>query len=249
MTDQKDTAVSTERLAEMLAGLEGVTPGPWGVWREPTFTQADAIRELTFQVESTPIADFAKAVYLLDANGKCPATTGCGASSAANADHIARCDPDTIRAILTELLSRRSTDGEAASKPLPMDTAPKDGSTLPLFVQFDGDSSVGAFEDADEGWTIGTNNLANTGEDEWEIVGWDWEQDTYRQARTAKPVGWLPFHPIPIEPVAVTDEMVERAISAIYGSRGVDGRVVTMNRLEAKATARLALTATLQVKP
>jgi hypothetical protein len=115
-TPTRDSAVSPvrelsdERLAEMLAGLEGVTAGPWGVWREPTFTQADAIRELTFQVENTPVEDFAKAVYLLDAGGKCPATTGCGPSSAANAAHIARCDPDTMRAILTELLSRRSLD-------------------------------------------------------------------------------------------------------------------------------------------
>lgn len=100
--------VTDEKIEEMLAGLEGVTPGPWGVWREPTFTQADAIRELTFQVESTPIADFAKAVYLLDAGGKCPATTGCGPSSAVNADHIARCDPDTMRSILTELQSLRA---------------------------------------------------------------------------------------------------------------------------------------------
>lgn len=99
--------VSDERLAEMLAGLEGVTPGPWGVWREPTFTQADAIRELTFQVESTPIADFAKAVYLLDAGGKCPATTGCGPSSAANAAHIARLAPETVRSIISELLASR----------------------------------------------------------------------------------------------------------------------------------------------
>lgn len=78
--------------------------------------------------------------------------------------------------------------------PRPMDTAPKDGTMLRLFVRFDGDSNVGPFEDTGEGWTIGTNNMSNTGEDRWDIVGWDWEQDTFRQAHTAVPLGWLPFH-------------------------------------------------------
>lgn len=77
--------------------------------------------------------------------------------------------------------------------PNPMSTAPKDGTMLRLLVRFDGDSSVGAFEDADTGWTIGANNLANTGDDQWDVVGWDWEQDTFRQAHTAEPIGWLPF--------------------------------------------------------
>lgn len=49
----------------------------------------------------------------------------------------------------------------------PMDTAPKDGSILRLLVKFDRKSAAGAFEDtAGPSWTIGTNNMANTGEDQ-----------------------------------------------------------------------------------
>lgn len=120
-------------------------------------------------------------------------------------------------------------------KPCPMDTAPKDGSMLRLFCRFDGDSSTGAFEDADEGWTIGTNNLANTGEDVWDIVGWDWMQDTFRQAHTAQPLGWLPFHAVsgPAVRDGVTDEMVEAAYQAFMHNK----RPGFMEALRAAITA------------
>lgn len=96
----------------------------------------------------------------------------------------------------------------------PMDTAPKDGTMLRLFCRFDGDSSTGAFEDADEGWTIGTNNMANTGEDVWDIVGWDWMQDTFRQAHTAQPLGWLPFHADPEPASGLLQQIAIRAEQA-----------------------------------
>lgn len=95
--------ISKERLAEIRAAAEKATPGPWGVWTEPTPSKDRAIDELAYQVMSTPDADFAEAVYLLDAAGKCPATTGCGPTSAANAAHIANCDPQTILALLDAL--------------------------------------------------------------------------------------------------------------------------------------------------
>jgi hypothetical protein len=108
MTITNTEAVSDAELNEMLAGLEGVTPGPYDVWAEPTPTKDAAIDELAYQVmQSEP---FAEAVYLLNAGGKCPATTGCGPSSEANAAHFARCDPDTIRYLVTQELSRRAAN-------------------------------------------------------------------------------------------------------------------------------------------
>jgi hypothetical protein len=108
MTITNSEAVSDAELNEMLAGLEGVTPGPYDVWAEPTPTKDAAIDELAYQVmQSEP---FAEAVYLLNAGGKCPATTGCGPSSEANAAHFARCDPDTIRYLVTQELSRRAAN-------------------------------------------------------------------------------------------------------------------------------------------
>lgn len=65
---------------------DGSTPTPWDVWREPTDTRAAAIAELTAQVEATE--PFAGAVWLLNAGGICPATTGCGPASEANARRI-----------------------------------------------------------------------------------------------------------------------------------------------------------------
>jgi len=86
-----------EALAAIVAGLEGVTAGPWDVWKETTPSKYDAIAELTSQVQMTD--PFVGAVYLINAGGKCPAETGCGPCSEANAYHIARCHPEAIRSI------------------------------------------------------------------------------------------------------------------------------------------------------
>ena len=86
----------------------------------------------------------------------------------------------------------------------PMEDAPKDGSILRLLVKFDRKSAAGPFEDTTEpSWTIGTNNKANTGEDQWDIVGWSWEQDVFCHAYGAKAIGWLPFHTESNEPTGV----------------------------------------------
>lgn len=99
---------------------------------------------------------------------------------------------------------------DAGPAPRPMETAPKDGSMVLLLVEHDGTS----FEDSDEpGWTIGFNNLGNTGEDTWQFAGWDWCQDNYTQG-VGKPVAWLPMlaAAAPQEPdAAIMDTMVEKA--------------------------------------
>jgi len=90
-----------DRYAKIREALEmGPTPGPWGIWVEPVRDRHEAIAELTEQVQSTD--PFVGKLFFLNADGKCPATTGCGSNSEANAAYIAACDPDTIRELLAE---------------------------------------------------------------------------------------------------------------------------------------------------
>ena len=85
--------------------IEHATPGVWDIWEERTPTKADAIAEMAYQVENTE--PFSGAVFLLNADGKCPAATGCGQTSAANAKYIAACSPDRMREVLDELYALR----------------------------------------------------------------------------------------------------------------------------------------------
>lgn len=63
------------------------TPGPWEVYPQPIKGAGDAVLELVEQVQATsPIGD---TLYLINADGKCPAVTGCGPTSEANARLIA----------------------------------------------------------------------------------------------------------------------------------------------------------------
>ena len=64
--------------------LAAATPGEWGIWFEQINGQADkAIQELIEQVHATqPIGN---SLVMLEADGKCPAITGCGPTSADNA--------------------------------------------------------------------------------------------------------------------------------------------------------------------
>jgi hypothetical protein len=102
--------LSEERLREMLAGLEGVTPGPW-------------VKETEQDEEEDLPAFYVSSTVTTSCNLTVVARMG-EASAAARTDaaHIARCDPDTMREILTlALLSLRSdahTRGEVKVKPI-----------------------------------------------------------------------------------------------------------------------------------
>lgn len=76
-----------------------------------------------------------------------------------------------------------------AEQPLPMETAPRDGTLVRLLVDFDANAT-----DDGQGphWTIGANNLDNDGEDEWLMAGWDWQFDSFT-AGHGTPIGWLPM--------------------------------------------------------
>ncbi len=67
-------------------------------------------------------------------------------------------------------------------------SAPKDGRMLLLFVRFTDHST----EDAEEAWTIGANNFANSGEDVWQFAGWCWTYDRFTEGQ-GEPIGWLPM--------------------------------------------------------
>ena len=70
---------------------------------------------------------------------------------------------------------------------------PKDGTMVCLLVDYSGNGGA-PLEDALTAWTIGYNTLADTGEDEWIMVGWDWCHDCYCQG-SGKIIGWAPFAP------------------------------------------------------
>ncbi|MEH3121126.1 MAG: hypothetical protein PGN16_03960 [Sphingomonas phyllosphaerae] len=71
-----------------------------------------------------------------------------------------------------------------------MDAAPKDGTMLRLLVDYT--DGGGPLDDALTAWTIGFNDLVNTGVDEWKFAGWCWTHDHFSQG-SGTPVGWLPW--------------------------------------------------------
>lgn len=88
------------------------------------------------------------------------------------------------------------TDTTANADPvraLPMETAPRDGTTLRLLVQFTDNATE--YTDG-PAWTIGSNSRDNTGDEEWQIAGWCWSHDHYTEGK-GEPVGWLPMHDVP----------------------------------------------------
>ena len=92
---QSIESVSGETIEKMLAWLDGVTPGPWGEGDKWVFA-APRSGEPHHALEN-----------ILG-----------NAEAQANAAHIARCDPDTMRSILTELQSLRTLSpahGEAVA--------------------------------------------------------------------------------------------------------------------------------------
>lgn len=87
------TNISTERLEEMRRGLEGVTPGPWLADQWGDGSGGDSWIVCSPEIEAVPVKEV---VFEKDA------------------EHIAACDPDTIRSMIDELLERRSSNkGEA----------------------------------------------------------------------------------------------------------------------------------------
>ena len=87
-------AISDERLAEMLSGLDGVTPGPWD-------EAAGLVRAIDGDV-AIPIFETREPWK------KHRRISTVVKQEWHNRHHIARCDPDTMRSLLKELQSFRS---------------------------------------------------------------------------------------------------------------------------------------------
>lgn len=86
---------------------EMATKGEWVVFAKPTPTYFDAIHSLAALLNGT-VGD-QKTLYMIDANGLCPALTGTGPNSANNAEFIAAANPATMLALLDELEAKDST--------------------------------------------------------------------------------------------------------------------------------------------
>lgn len=86
--------VTDERLAEIIKGCEGVTPGPWGegdkwVFASPRSGNPSHALEHIFRNEEAQ----------------------------ANAAHVARLDPQTVLSLLTELQHRRAEEASGVKAP------------------------------------------------------------------------------------------------------------------------------------
>lgn len=88
-----------KQVLRQLAGK--ATKGEWVVFAKPTPTYFDAIHSLAALLNGT-VGD-QKTLYMIDANGLCPALTGTGPNSANNAEFIAAANPATVLALLDEL--------------------------------------------------------------------------------------------------------------------------------------------------
>jgi len=74
-------------LSRLKALAEAATPGPWDVYSETIADKSAATAEFDYQVQNTE--PFVGRVFMLNGDGKCPAITGCGPTSEANAAFIA----------------------------------------------------------------------------------------------------------------------------------------------------------------
>lgn len=105
-------------MTDLRKAAEAATPGPWDVWAEKCPDPVDAKIELAEQVDKCE--QFVGELYLLNAAGKCPATTGCGPTSKANATFIAAANPQAVLSLLDErdALTARVAALEAENKKL-----------------------------------------------------------------------------------------------------------------------------------
>ena len=74
----------------------------------------------------------------------------------------------------------------------PIDSAPRDGTMLLLLLDDDKPREHALEDTTEPTTTIGFNSLSHTGNDIWDLAGWDWSQDCFRAGK-GTPVAWAPI--------------------------------------------------------
>lgn len=109
-------------------------------------------------------------------------------------------DQEMHDAIENALAGFNDTFGCAAPRPMrpewnwDMEAAPHDATPLLLLVDYSGSdacNNIDQEDGTDRGVTIGHNARDNTGEDRWEMAGWDWCHDCYTRG-SGRPIAWMP---------------------------------------------------------
>jgi hypothetical protein len=109
--------MTPEQIAELEALVAKATPGPWEVYEQtiaastPERRADNAKAEMLLQVQMT--TEMVDHIYLLSAGDKCPATTGCGPTSATNADLIVTL-VNNLPAILAALKAQQPDEAMVA---------------------------------------------------------------------------------------------------------------------------------------
>jgi hypothetical protein len=85
------------KLADLVAGLDDVTPGPWQPW------QASSERFVGMGYRVSELIDYGSVIPIRVREGfdlpEGAVRSECDIKGYANVQHLARCDPDTIRSI------------------------------------------------------------------------------------------------------------------------------------------------------
>jgi hypothetical protein len=100
------TDISDDKLNEILAGTEGVTPGPWVSEGSRSAEEPDAGCAVIASNADHEVSNPSRGMVLW--------ANGFRAECVNNAAHVARLDPDTVKAIVTELLALRHQSSEGA---------------------------------------------------------------------------------------------------------------------------------------
>lgn len=126
-----------------------------------------------------------------------------------------------VQAFARHRLATRTPDPTPVAW-MPIESAPKDGTMLRLFVDYtNGDHPL---DDATKSWTIGFNGFEDTGEDEWKFAGWCWTHDHFVEGKGV-PIGWQPLPPAPGDapvPPAVPDDGLVGALMEAYVAGATD---------------------------
>lgn len=124
--------------SELKRLADAATPGPWTVHSEDVSDKSAARAEFEYQLAHTE--PFLGRMFMLNGGGKCPAMTGCGPTSEANAEFIAAANPATVLDMISRLTALEAENAKLREQALAMTPRPiSDGLELmrKAFSQWD----------------------------------------------------------------------------------------------------------------